>query len=222
MTLRLFHHPFSSFCQKVLIALYDREVPFEPVTIDLRDPEQRAVLAQVWAMTKFPVLRDEARDVTVPESTLIIEYLDRIHLGPPPLVPKDPEAALQVRIWDRFFDNYVEVPLQKAVVDHFRPERARDPYGVEEAKGQLARAYPIVEAQLADGREWIAGGAFSLADCSAAPALFYANIVQPYAGHANLEAYYARLLARPSFARAIEEARPYRVGFPLPWPDSYA
>jgi glutathione S-transferase len=120
-------------------------------------------------------------------------------------------------------DNYVELPLQKAVGDHFRPTEARDHFGVEEAKGQLARAYAVLNAELArHGGEWAAGDAFSLADCSAAPALFYANIVQPFVGHAQVEAYYRRLLARPSFARAVDGARPYRTGFPLPWPEDYA
>ena len=221
MTLRLYYHPFSSFCQKVLIALYERDVPFEPVNVDLGDTEQRAALERLWPLAKFPVLRDETRDVTVPESSLIIAYLDDVHPGPPPMVPADREMALQVHIWDRFFDNYVMVPMQKAVADNFRPEGSRDPFGVDEAKAQLAKSYAIAESGLADGRNWIAGD-FSLADCAAAPSLFYANIIAPFAGHAKLEAYYARLLARPSFARAVDEARPYRGFFPLPWPSSYA
>lgn len=222
MTLRLYYHPFSSFCQKVLVALYERAVPFEPVIIDLGNAEQRASLERVWPLAKFPVLRDEARGVTVPESSLIISYLDQVHPGPPPLVPADPDEAMRVHIWDRVFDNYVEVPLQKAVTDTFRPEGRHDPQGVEEAKGLLAKAYAMIEDGLADGRRWMAGDTFTLADCGAAPALFYANIILPFAGHRRIEAYYGRLLARPSFARAVEEARPYRSLFPLPWPESYA
>ncbi|MGZ8307832.1 MAG: glutathione S-transferase family protein, partial [Allosphingosinicella sp.] len=129
MTLTLYFHPFSSFCQKVLVALYERDVPFERAVVDLSDPEQKAALERLWPMGKFPVLRDEAREVTVPESSLIVEYLDRVNPGPPPLVPTDPEAAMKARLWDRFFDHYVEVPLQKAVGDRLRPEGARDPHG---------------------------------------------------------------------------------------------
>jgi glutathione S-transferase len=222
MTLRLYYHPFSSFCQKVLIALYEREVPFERVVVDLGDPEHRAALERLWPMGKFPVLRDEARGVTIPESSLIVEYLDRTRRGGTTLVPEEPDAALKVRLLDRFFDNYVELPLQYVVKEQFRPLDARDPYGVEEAKALLSKAYVYLEDALAEGGgEWAVGDAFSLADCSAAPALFYANIVEPFERHACLSAYYARLLARASFARAVDEARPYRPLFPLPWPESY-
>jgi glutathione S-transferase len=222
MTLTLHYHPFSSYCQKVLVALYEREVPFERNIVDLGDPEQKAALERLWPMGKFPVLRDEVRGATVPESSLIVGYLDRVHPGSPPLVPADPDAALNVHLWDRFFDHYVETPLQKAVGDNFRPEADRDPYGVEEAKALLRRSWHLLESELADGRLWAAGGTFSLADCGAGPALFYANIIEPFSGRPHVEAYYARLLERPSFARAVEEARPYRAFFPLPWPESYA
>jgi glutathione S-transferase len=220
MTLSLYYHPFSSFCQKVLVALYERDVPFERVVVDLSDAEQKAALERLWPMGKFPVLRDEARQVTVPESSLIVEYLDRVHPGPP-LVPADPDAALEVHLWDRFFDHYVETPMQKAVADNLRPEGSRDPHGVDEARALLRRAYALLDDRLAKGAEWAAGERFSLADCGAGPALFYANIVQPFAGCGHVEAYYARLLARPAFARAVEEARPFRHFFPLPWPDGY-
>lgn len=218
MTLRLYYHPFSSYCQKVLIALYEGDVPFEKVVVDLGDAEQRAALERLWPMTKFPVLRDEERGVTVPESSPIVQYLDWVRPGRPPLVPAEPEAAIEVQVMDRFFDNFVMTPMQKAVADNFRPEDRRDAYGVEEAKAQLARVYGILDGMLADGREWAAGGSFSLADCAAAPALFYAAMVEAFAGRPNVEAYYARLRARPSFARAVDEAREYRHFFPLPWP----
>lgn len=221
MTLTLYYHPFSSFCQKVLVALYERDVPFERQVVDLSDPAQRKALERFWAMGKFPVLRDEARGMTVPESSLIVEYLDRAHPGPPPLVPADPDSALKARMWDRFFDHYVELPLQKAVGDTFRPDGARDPHGVEEAGALLGRAYDILEEALADGSPWVAGESFTLADCGAAPALFYANMVRPFAGRPRLEAYYERLRARPSFARAVDEAREYRGFFPLPWPEGW-
>jgi glutathione S-transferase len=221
MTLRLYFHPFSSFCQKALVALYEREVAFERQIVDLGDPGHRAALEELWPMAKFPVLRDEAKGVTVAEASLIAEYADRF--GPaPPLVPGDPDEALKARLWDRVFDLYVDVPLQKAVTDHFRPEGAHDPHGVEEAKGLLGRTYAMADAELArSGADWITGDAFTIADCAAAPALFYANIIVPFAEHRHLADYYQRLLERPSFARAVEEARPYRGFFPIPWPASY-
>jgi glutathione S-transferase len=221
MTLRLHFHPFSSFCQKVLVALYEREVPFEPVEVDLGDPAQRAALEALWPMTKFPVLRDEAAGATVAEASLVVEYLDRFG-GAAPMVPADRDEALRVRLWDRVFDNYVEHPLQKAVVDEFRPADARDPHGVAEAKATVARAYPMIDDELArTGAPWIAGERFTLADCGAAPALFYAFMVEPFAGYRHLEAYYERLRARASFSRAVDEARPYRAFFPLPWPAAW-
>jgi glutathione S-transferase len=220
MALFLHYHPFSSYCQKVLIALYERDVPFERVIVDLGDPEQKAALERLWPVGKFPVLRDEERGVTVPESSLIVAWLDRVHPGPP-LVPAEADAALQAQIMDRFFDNYVMTPMQKAVADNFRPEGRGDGHGVEESKAQLGRAYAILDSMLADGRAWAAGDSFSLADCAAAPALFYANMIEPFAGHARLEALFERLLERPSFARAVDEARPYRPYFPLPWTASY-
>jgi glutathione S-transferase len=218
MTLTLYFHPFSSFCQKVLTALYERDVPFARRIVDLGDPDERAVLEALWPMAKFPVLRDEAAGRTIAEGSVIVEYLDRFGAAPP-LVPSDAEAALEVRLWDRVFDLYVEVPLQKAVGDSLRPADARDPYGVEEARAALSRAYDMIDAELVRaGKAWICGDAFTLADCAAAPALFYANMIVPIAAHPGLAAYYARLRARPSFARAVEEARPFRGFFPLEWP----
>ena len=222
MTLRLYYHPFSSFCQKVLIALYEREVPFEREIVDLGDPGQRAALAALWPVAKFPVLRDEARGVTVPESTLIVEYLDRRHEGPPPLVPADPSAALEAHILDRYLDQYLHVPMQKVVADNFRPEEARDRWGVEEARRQIAAAYDMLEGRLAaNGGCWAAGDAFTLADCAAAPPLFYAGMIVPFDDRPTLAAYYRRLRGRPSFARAVDEARPYRSFFPPGWREGW-
>ncbi|HEX8126943.1 MAG TPA: glutathione S-transferase family protein [Allosphingosinicella sp.] len=221
MTLSLHYHPFSSFCQKVLVALYERDVPFEKVVVDLSDPAQREKLRRLWPMGKFPVLRDEARGRTVAESSVIVEYLDRVHPGPAPLVPADPEAALDVRLWDRFFDNYVELPLQKVVGDCLRPDGVRDPHGVEEAGALLGRAYDLLEDRLAGSGPWVAGEAFTLADCGAGPALFYAAMILPFAGRPSLEAYYGRLRGRPSFGRAVDEAREFRAYFPLPWPEGW-
>ena len=220
MSLTLYYHPFSSFCQKVLIALYENGTAFEPRVIDLGDPESRAELERVWPLAKFPVLRDDRRQVTVPETSLIIGYLAQHHPGPVKLVPADPDAALPVQIWDRFFDNYVQVPMQKAMLDRFRPDGANDPHGVAEAKQLLLKAYAILDAELG-GRDWIGGDSFTLADCSAAPALFYSNLVQPLAEYSRLSAYFRRLMARPSFARAVDEARPFRHFLPIDWPQDY-
>lgn len=221
MTLRLFYHPFSSFCQKATMALFERGVPFEGEIIDLGDTIHRARLEELWPIAKFPVLLDEESGETVAEASLIVEYADRFGSAPP-LVPIERDEALRVRLWDRLFDLYVDVPLQKIVADHMRPEGSSDPHGVGEAKALLARAYSAAEEELArTGAEWICGETLSMADCAAAPALFYANIVVPFGGQPQLSAYFDRLLARPSFARAVDEARPYRPLFPPGWPPQY-
>lgn len=220
MTLRLYFHPFASFCQKVLVALYEKGAAFEPEIVDLGDPASRAAFERVWPHAKFPVLVDEARGLTVPESSVIIAYLDRVVSEGAPLIPDDPDAAMRVHILDRLFDNYVHQPMQRVVADRLRPEEARDARGVAEARTLIARAYGLIEDRLGD-QGWAAGDTFTLADCAAAPALFYANIVLPFGDHPRLAAYYQRLRARPSFARAVDEARPYRHFFPLEWPAGY-
>ena len=171
-------------------------------------------------MAKFPALRDEARDVTLGESSVIIEYLDRVAPERPPLVPADPLRALYARQWDRVFDNYVSTQLTKAVVDRLRPEDGRDALGGEQAEATIARAYAMLEAEVGEAG-WFGGGDFGLIECSAAPALFYANIVVPLDPYPRLRAYYERLSSRPSFARVVDEARPYRHLFPLEWPVAY-
>jgi glutathione S-transferase len=213
ISLELWSHPFSSFCQKVLIALYENDTPFTPRLVDYGDKASAAAFRAVWPVAKIPVLRDLARGRTIPESSVIIEYLAQHHPGPVRLIPADPERALETRLSDRFFDLQVAVPMQKIVTDRLRRAGAHDPFGVEQARAQLATAYAVLDGELA-GREWAIGDAFSLADCAAAPALFYAGWVQPFDAHPNLAAYFRRLLARPSFARAVEEAKPYRSGFP--------
>jgi glutathione S-transferase len=220
MTLKLYYHPFSNFCQKAIIALYETGAPFEPKLIDFAKPEDRAELERVWPLTKFPVLRDSKRGVTVPEATLIVGYLDRHYPGPAPLIPDDPDAALQVNLLDRVIDNYLMVPTGKIVGDQFRAEGRHDLDGVDQAKATIATAYGILEAKLPD-HGWATGDRFTLADCGAGPALFYTNVIVPLDGHPKLSAYFHRLLDRPSFARAVEEAKPYRQFFPLPWPASY-
>jgi glutathione S-transferase len=207
---QLFAHPFSSYCQKVLIALYENGTAFE--YRHLEEPGIAAALEQLWPLKRFPVLLDGEQ--TVLEASVIIEYLQHRYPGAAPMLPADPDAALQVRMLDRVFDNYVMGSMQKPVSDALRPEDRRDPHGVAEARETLGKAYAWLDAHMV-GREW-AAGPFSLADCAAAPALFYADWVEPIAAaFTHLRAYRARLLARPSVARAVDEARPYRGYFPL-------
>ena len=213
---RLYAHPLSSYCQKVLVALYENGTPFE--YRNLEEPGAGDELAALWPMKRFPVLVDGER--TVLEASCIIEYLQLHHRGPATLIPADPDAALEVRMLDRFFDNYVSTPQQKFVADKLRPEGAnRDPHGVGEARAMLETSYAWLDARMAN-REWAVGETFSLADCGAAPFLFYADWTHPIDPRfANLRAYRERLLARPSFKRAVDEARPYRSYFPLGAPD---
>jgi glutathione S-transferase len=217
--LRLYYHPFASFCHKVLIALYEKGVPFEPVLINLGDAGDRERLGAVWPMMKFPVLEATETGRIWPESSVIIEYLDGFAPETPRMLPADPEQALRARIWDRFFDNFVAVHVTKCVIDSMRPEGGKDPEGVAQAEATIRAAYDHVDAEIGDG--WAVGDAFTLADCSAAPALFYAGLIVPRDDHPRLDAYYRRLRARPSFDRVVEEARPYRQLMPLPWPQGY-
>jgi len=214
MALTLYFHPLASFCWKPLIALYENATPFKPVVVDLMDAQSLAAFKAVWPMAKFPVLRDEARGCTVAESTTVIEYLDTFHSGATRLVPQDPDAAWQARMWDRFHDEYVHKPMQKIVTDRLRPENRRDPFGVGEARAQIAEAYELLESEMA-AKRWAIGDEFTLADCSAAPALFYANTVESFGGRKHLNAYLDRLMHRASFARVLAEAEPYFSMFPL-------
>jgi glutathione S-transferase len=215
MTLKLYFHPLSSFCHKALIALYENRIAFERIIFNLGDEASRAALRAVWPMAKMPVLRDEARNRTVAESTIIIEFLDAHYGGPTRFLPADADRAWQTRMWDRFYDHYVQEPMQKIVVDRLRPEGKTDAYGVDLAKAQLHQAYGVADREM-ESKSWAIGDDFTLADCAAAPALFYANTVAPFAGtHKNLAAYLDRLMARPSFARVLEEAQPYFNLFPL-------
>jgi glutathione S-transferase len=217
MTLTLQEHPFASFCWKALVALYERDVPFERHQID--DEADRADLAELWPMASIPVLVDDVTGIALPESTILVEYLDRFG-DAPPLIPAEPDAALQARLWDRVVDGHVQTPMQKIVGDNLRPEGARDPHGVEEARTKLDRIYAALDEQLRVD-EWLAGPAFTLADCAAAPALFYARAVRRWdeEGLTDLTRYYEALTIRPAVARVIDEARPFREFFPLPWPD---
>ena len=207
MTLKLYSHPLSSFCHKVLIALYENDTAFEPSL--LADGESWAAFRAIWPIGKMPLLRDEARDRFVAESSIIIEYLARHHPGPVELAPADPEFARQTRLRDRFFDFYVHLPMQKLTDDLLRPAGAKDPHGVAGARRTLDVAYGMIEADMGS-KTWAMGEAFTMADCAAAPALFYARRMHPFgAGQTNLAAYLDRLMARPSYARALKEAEPY-------------
>ena len=215
MSLTLYAHPFSSYCQKVLIALWENEIDFAYRHLEEAGAaEERAAL---WPFGRFPVLVDGGR--TVVESSIIIEHLDLHHSGPTRFLPDEHETALEVRFMDRFFDNYVMTPMQKPIFEAIRPEPSRKEEVLAEARQSLDTAYAWLEARLA-GRDWAAGEHFTMADCAAAPSLFYADWVHRIGpGFPGLRAYRSRLLARPSIARAVEEGRPYRHYFPLGAPD---
>ncbi len=215
MNLVLYFHPLASFCHKVLMALYENETPFTGHIVDLADADSRANFIDVWPLGKFPVLRDETLDRTIPETTIIIEYLDQHYPGAHPLLPEPEAERLDARLWDRFFDLYVQVPMQKIVADRIRAEAERDPRGVADATATLKTVYDMIDRHMAN-RTWVVGEKLSIADCAAAPALFYAGIVVPFANtQPNVAAYFERLLERPSFKRVLAEARPYFQFFPF-------
>ena len=214
MSLTLHFHPLASYCHKVLIALYENETPFTPNLVDLGNEAERAALLKLWPIGKFPVLQDDARDQIVPESSIIIEYLDRYYPGRTRFITDDADRARGIRLRDRFYDLYVHEPMQKIVGDRLRPLSDKDPHGVEEAKARLRTSYGMIDQEIAS-RTWAMGENFSLADCAAAPALFYANEVLPFGDtHHNVAAYFKRLKARPSYARVLREAEPYFAMFP--------
>ena len=217
MDLHLFAHPFSSYCQKALIAFYENDIPFTLRLLSPDDPSTGAAFAELWPIQRFPILVDGDRSIL--EASIIVEYLQRHYPGPVTLIPADPAAALDVRMLDRVFDNYIMTPQGKCVLDAMRAPEDRDPKGVAEARAMLDVAYEWLDRRMA-GRQWAAEEDFSLADCAAAPSLFYADWthrIPPRLAH--LCAYRARLLARPSFARVVDEARPFRSFFPLGAPD---
>jgi glutathione S-transferase len=214
MSLKLYFHPLSSFCWKALIALYENDTPFTPQIVNLGDEAERAALLKLWPIGKFPVLRDDAHEQTIPETSIIIEYLDRHYPGRKRCIPADVDLAWQTRLSDRFYDFYVHHSMQKIVGDRLRPQSAKDPHGAEEARALIRSCYGMIDKQMGN-RTWATGDAFSLADCAAAPALFYADKVQPFGdGYQNLRLYFDRLKARPAFARVLEEAEPYFKMFP--------
>ncbi|WP_438274538.1 glutathione S-transferase family protein [Nitrobacter sp.] len=214
MTLTLYMHPLASFCHKVLIGLYENETAFESRTVDFADPGSAAAHLERWPVGKIPVLHDSVTGRTVPETSIIIEYLQEHYPGPVQLLPGDAALQLQVRLWDRFFDLYVSVPMQKIVTDKIRPTNATDPYGIGEARSMLDQAYSMIENQIRD-KCWAVGDDFTMADCSALPALFFASIVHPFSrDQRHLTAYLDRLMQRPSVRRVIDEARPFFAMFP--------
>jgi glutathione S-transferase len=217
MTLTLHSHPFASYCWKALIALYERDLPF--VAEEVGGEDDRARLAELWPFATMPVLIDDANDVMVAESTIVIEYLDRFG-DATPLIPAEPNAALQARLWDRALDGQVHTLMQKIVHDNLRPEGCGDRYGVEEARTKLDMVYPILDTRLRE-MPCMAGESFTLADCAAAPALYYARVVHPWDEKRfdGLTHYFDTLIDRDSVARVIEEARPFRQFLPLPWPE---
>ena len=221
MTLALYGHPFSSYTQKALIALYENATPFEFRCIGPDTPQHVDEWLRRWPMAKFPMLVDGDRCLV--ETSVVIEYLQLAHPGPVRLVPADAMAALDVRFLDRFFDLHVMDAMQVAVDSALgRVPMTRDD-GLALAGQRLERAYAWLEQHLTQRKAqgpWAAGAEFTLADCAAAPSLFYADWVHPMApAFAHLRAYRSRLLARPSFARAVQEARPFRPLFPLGAPD---
>jgi glutathione S-transferase len=211
--LTLHYHPLSSYCHKLLIALDVLGIETEKRLLNLGDPAERAAYLALCPTGKMPLLVDQGRPI--PETSIIIEYLQRHHAAPGrTLIPSDPDAALDVRLWDRMFDLYVMTPMQALTADLLRPEGDRDAIGVAQAREKLLTAYAFIDRHL-EGRTWVSGSEFSMADCAAAPALFYAVTYVPLPPqHVHLAAYFERLMAHPSVAATIEQARPWFKFYP--------
>lgn len=214
MALTLYLHPLASFCHKVLIALYENDLDFRAETVDFGDPGSAAALLEKWPVGKIPVLHDDTHNRTIPETSIIIDYVQQHYPGRVRLLPEDQDAGLEARLWDRFFDLYVSVPMQKIVTDRIRPEKSRDPTGLTDARKTLDTAYAMIDTQVA-AIPWATGDQFTIADCSAAPSLFFASIVHPFSkDQVHLGRYFERLLERPSVRRTLAEAQPYFSMFP--------
>ena len=212
MAPKLYYHPLSSYSQKALVAFYEKGCAFEPVLVNMMDEKAKEDYKKIYPMGKVPFLRIEAKNWSVPESSIIIEYIDRHYPGGTKLIPDDPDLARQVRMRDRFFDLYVNDSMAKIFFDGLRPEGQRDPYGVQQAKDQLDTAFAMIDQEMAENR-WAMGEVFSMADCAAAPALGYCRMVYPFTKHKNIVAYMNRLAERPSFQRVLKEAEPYLEAF---------
>ncbi len=214
MPLTLYYHPLSSFCWKALIALYEAEVAFEPRLVNLGDPADRAAFQAVWPLAKFPVLRDDGRGQTVPESTIIVDYLARTQASAAALIPADPDLAMRTRLLDRLIDSYIHLPFQQIVSERLRPNGRHDPFGVERNRDAVRAGYDLIAPMIGE-EGWAMGESFTLADCAALPALYYADYAVPLAGWPELAAYLGRLKLRPSVARVLSEAEPFFQYFPL-------
>jgi glutathione S-transferase len=211
MSLTLYYHPLASYCHKVLIALYENGTDFEKRIIDLGNESQRAELGALWSLCKFPVIRDRVRGRDLPESSVIIEYLDRYFPGSRPLIPSEWNAALEVRLWDRLFDSYVHEPMSQIVFNRITGDRC----DVSRQRATLGSAYDLINRRLSN-KTWVCGENFSMADCAAAPALFYASTIEPFPGASKyLRDYFEKLMAQPSVQRVIDEAKPYFSLYPF-------
>lgn len=214
MALTLYMHPLSSFCHKVLIAFYENAIPFTPHVVNLGDPAAREEFTKLWPIGQFPVLRDAARDRIIPESTVIIEYLARHYPGPVKLIPDEPELAAQTRATDRFYDLHLHEVMQRVVGEKLRPADRKDPVGVQQARERMRTALRIADREMSTKR-WANGEQFSMADCAAAPPLFFTNLMTPLASEfPHMSQYLERLMKRPSYARVLAEAEPYLSMFP--------
>jgi glutathione S-transferase len=213
-TLTLYFHPLASYCWKVLLALYETGTPFEQALVEGL-PKSDAKFSALWPIAKMPLLYDVARKQATPETSIIIEYLQLHYPGSARLLPDDHSRLLEVRLWDRFFDLYVHTPMQKLVADRLRADADKDPAGVRDARATLDTAYRMLEER-AGSQTWAVGGSFTMADCSAMPALFYAEAVHPFSvSYPTLSVYFNRLMDRPASRRVVEEARPYFQFFPF-------
>lgn len=211
MSLTLYYHPLSSYCHKVLIALYEAGTPFHGEIINLGDEGHREILRAHWPLCKFPVLHDAGSKLSLPESSVIIEYLDHRYPGKEALIPRAWDSAIEVRLWDRIFDNYIQTPMQQIVGDRIHQSKA----DMSAQRALLDATYGMIDRRMAS-REWAGHTAFSLADCAAAPALFYANTLQPLpSALVHLRDYFERLMDRPSVRRVLEESRPYFQFYPF-------
>jgi len=213
MSPTLYYHPLSSFCWKALIALYEADIAFTPRVVNLGDPADRAAFQAVWPLAKFPVLADEERGLTVPESSFVVEYLAQTYPSAASLLPEDPDRNRQVRLLDRLIDSYIHHPFQGLVNERMRPQDQHDPYGAEQARAAIRRGYDLVAPMIAG--PWAMGATFTLADCAALPALFYADHGVALAQWSGLAAYLDRLKTRPSVIRVLAEAEPFFQYFPL-------
>jgi glutathione S-transferase len=215
MSLTLFYHPLASYCWKALVALHENGTAFAGEIVNFADAEASERFFSLWPVGKMPLLIDERRKQTLPETSIIIEYLDRHYPGQQPLLPADEDARLDARLWDRFYDLYVHTPMQRIVANQLRAEGERDPRAVTEATAALRLAYRMIEERMAD-KTWAAGEHFSMADCAAFPALFYATTLVPFeASHVSATAYFERLVQRASIIRVIDAARPYFQFYPF-------